>query len=75
MVKKYDKVRLKDGRTATIVEVLEEGVAYLADIDLPGPDWDTGLRLLPGRHRRGLIFERYESTLERRNRVPEAYTR
>ena len=34
MVKKYDKVRLKDGRTATIVEVLEEGVAYLAD-------WDT----------------------------------
>lgn len=41
MVKKYDKVRLKDGRTATIVEVLEEGVAYLADIDLPGPDWDT----------------------------------
>jgi len=20
---------------------LEEGVAYLADIDLPGPDWDT----------------------------------
>ena len=35
MVKKYDKVRLKDGRTATIVEVLEEGVAYLAD------DWDT----------------------------------
>lgn len=41
MVKKYDKVRLKDGRTATIVEVLEEGVAYLADIDLPGPDWGT----------------------------------
>ena len=41
MVKKYDKVRLKDGRTATIVEVLEEGVAYLADIDLPGPDWAT----------------------------------
>ena len=34
MVKKYDKVRLKDGRTATIDEVLE-------DIDLPGPDWDT----------------------------------
>ena len=41
MVKKYDKVRLKDGRTATIVEVLEEGVAYLADIDSPGPDRDT----------------------------------
>lgn len=40
-IKQYDKVRLKDGRTATIVEVLEEGVAYLADVDLPGPDWDT----------------------------------
>lgn len=41
MIKQYDKVRLKDGRTATIVEVLEEGVAYLVDVDLPGPDWDT----------------------------------
>ena len=41
MIKQYDKVRLKDGRIATIVEALEEGVAYLADVDLPGPDWDT----------------------------------
>jgi hypothetical protein len=41
MINEYDKVRLKDGRTATIVEVLEPGVAYLADIDLPGPDWET----------------------------------
>lgn len=29
----YDKVRLKDGRTATIVEVYEAGKAYEADID------------------------------------------
>ena len=36
-----DKVILKDGRTATIVEILEDGVAYLVDVDLPGPDWDT----------------------------------
>nr|WP_325302753.1 hypothetical protein [uncultured Dysosmobacter sp.] len=41
MIKPYDKVRLKDGRTATIVEILEPGIAYLADIDLPGPDWET----------------------------------
>lgn len=29
----YDKVTLKDGRTATIVEVYEQGVAYEADIE------------------------------------------
>jgi hypothetical protein len=40
-VGQYDRVVLKDGRSATIVEILEEGVAYIADVDLPGPDWDT----------------------------------
>lgn len=40
-IEEYDKVLLKDGRTASIVEILEEGVAYLVDVDLPGPDWDT----------------------------------
>lgn len=40
-VKQYDKILLKDGKTATVVEVLEEGEAYLVDVDLPGPDWDT----------------------------------
>lgn len=40
-IKQYDKIILKDGRTATVVEVLEDGKAYLVDIDLPGPDWDT----------------------------------
>lgn len=40
-IEEYDKVKLKDGRTASIVEILEEGVAYLVDVDLPGPDWDT----------------------------------
>ena len=37
----YDRVILKDGRKASIVEILEEGVAYIADVDLPGQDWDT----------------------------------
>lgn len=40
-IKQYDHVILKNGRTATIVEILEKDVAYLADVDLPGPDWDT----------------------------------
>lgn len=37
----YDKIVLIDGRTGTVVEILEEGVAYLVDIDLPDSDWDT----------------------------------
>lgn len=41
ILNQYDKVKLKDGRTATIVEILEDGVRYIADVDLPGPDWDT----------------------------------
>lgn len=40
-IKQYDKVRLKDGRICTIVDILEEGVAYIADVSLPGPDWET----------------------------------
>lgn len=41
IIKQYDKIVLKDDRTATVVEILEDGVAYLVDVDLPGPDWDT----------------------------------
>lgn len=37
-VKQYDKVRLKDGRTGTIVEVLEDGIEYIVDIDLSDSD-------------------------------------
>ncbi|MCI8992263.1 MAG: hypothetical protein HFG80_05975 [Eubacterium sp.] len=40
-IEEYDKIKLKDGRTASVVEILEEGVAYLVDVDLPGPEWDT----------------------------------
>ena len=40
-VEKYDHVMLKDGRTATVVEVFKDGESYLVDVDLPGPDWDT----------------------------------
>lgn len=41
IIKQYDKVVLKDGRTATIVDILEEGVAYLVDVDLADDEWDT----------------------------------
>lgn len=37
----YDKVKLKDGRTAIIVDVLEDGVAYIADVNLPNDEWET----------------------------------
>lgn len=39
--KQYQKIKLKDGRTATIVEILEAGSEFIVDVDLPGPDWET----------------------------------
>ncbi len=40
MYQEGDRIELKNGKTATIVEVLGEGKMYVADIDLDG-DWDT----------------------------------
>ena len=40
-IKLYDKVRLKAGETASIVEIYESGVAYEADIDRPDGSIDT----------------------------------
>ena len=40
-LKIYDKVRLKTGETATIVEIYEIGVAYEADIDRSDGSIDT----------------------------------
>lgn len=39
-IKLYNKVKLKDGREASIVEILGNGEAYIADIDIGG-DYDT----------------------------------
>jgi len=33
LIELYDKIRLKSGKPAHIVEVYEQGVAYEADID------------------------------------------
>lgn len=39
-IKQYDRVLLKDGSKASIVEVFKEGKLFLADIDRDG-DTDT----------------------------------
>lgn len=39
-VKQYDRVKLKDGSEASIVEVFDYGKAFIADIDRNG-DTDT----------------------------------
>lgn len=39
-IKQYNNVELKDGRKATIVEILGNGEAFIADIDIGG-DYDT----------------------------------
>ena len=35
-IKQYDRVLLKDGNQATIVEIFDEGKLFLADIDKDG---------------------------------------
>lgn len=40
-IKQYDRIKLQDGRTATVVEIFGDDELYLVDVDLPGPDWDT----------------------------------
>ena len=37
----YQTVRLKSGKRATIVEVLEQGKAYIADIEISEGDFET----------------------------------
>ena len=37
-IEQYDKVELKDGRQGYVIEVFEEGVAYLFEFETPdGP--------------------------------------
>lgn len=35
MIQLYDRVKLKDGHEACIVEILKAGVSYVADIERP----------------------------------------
>jgi hypothetical protein len=37
----YQNVRLKNGKRATIVEILEQGKAYIADVEIDEGDYET----------------------------------
>ena len=39
-INQYDRVRLTDGRTATVVEVFGDNEWFIVDVDLDG-DWET----------------------------------
>lgn len=41
MIKKYDTVRLQDGREGTVVEVLGDGERFLVDVGTSPEDWET----------------------------------
>ncbi|MCL2820522.1 MAG: hypothetical protein FWD38_06795 [Oscillospiraceae bacterium] len=41
MIKQYDKVKLKNGKFAIIVEILEEQKAYIVDIEISEGDYET----------------------------------
>jgi hypothetical protein len=41
MIEQYDKVKLKDGKYAIIVEILEPKKAYIADIEISEGDYST----------------------------------
>lgn len=44
-IKQYDRVLLKDGHEASIVEVFEEDRVFLADIDKDGDTYTEDLRI------------------------------
>ncbi|GHV40844.1 hypothetical protein FACS189490_06680 [Clostridia bacterium] len=41
MIKQYQTIKLKSGKRAVIVEVLEQGKAYIADIEIGEGDYET----------------------------------
>ena len=44
-IKQYDRVRLKDGNEASIVEVLAENKVFIADIDKDGDTYTEELTI------------------------------
>ena len=44
-ISQYDRVLLKDGTKARIVEIFEEGKLFLADIDKDGDTYTEELRI------------------------------
>lgn len=44
-INQYDRVLLKDGNEASIVEIFEEGKAFLADIDRNGDTYTDDITI------------------------------
>lgn len=44
-IRQYDKVKLKDGHDACIVEVFDDGKAFLADIDKHGDTYTEEIKV------------------------------
>lgn len=44
-IKLYDRVLLRDGYEASIVEIFEEGITFLADIDRDGDTYTEDIRI------------------------------
>jgi ribosomal protein L14E/L6E/L27E len=41
MIGQYQTVKLKNGKRACIVEILEQGKAYIADVEIAKDDYET----------------------------------
>jgi hypothetical protein len=41
MIKIYDRVKIKNGKYAVIVDILEVGKAYMADIEISDDEYST----------------------------------
>ena len=48
LIKQFQKVRLKTGEIAVIIEVLEPGKAFLADIEKDDGNYETDEMLFDG---------------------------
>lgn len=44
-IEQYDRVLLKDGNQASIVEIFDEGRAFLADIDKDGDTYTEEIKI------------------------------
>jgi hypothetical protein len=41
MIDQYQTVRLKNGKRACVVEILEQGRAYIVDVEIAKDDYET----------------------------------
>ena len=41
IIKQYQKIKLKDGKDAVVVEILGDGEAFIADVEISEGDYET----------------------------------